>query len=415
MKQAFIVFIGILLSFSLMSQNTPHRCGTVEYLAYQKKRDTSLQARMDSLEKQTQKYLQNEYQPNQKTVVTIPVVVHVLWNISSQNISDAQINSQIAVLNEDYRRLNADTVNTPTLFKGVAADCELEFCLAKQDPQGNYTTGITRTQTNKTVFDLSADDAKYNSTGGHDIWDRDSYLNIWVVPSIKDGSTTDILGYAQFPGDAAPTDGVVIQYTNFGRIGNLSPYYNKGRTTTHEVGHWLNLYHIWGDDGTGCWGTDYVNDTPNQADENYNCPTFPEQSCSNTSDMYSNYMDYTDDDCMNIFTAGQKARIWATMNGFRKPLKSSIGCVSVGLGEKWKYSNIDLYPNPSRGDFQINFNENFSGIITISNGLGEVVFEQDIFNRLAVKLSLPNAVCGIYFVSILSENKYIVKKIQIIK
>jgi len=414
MKQFFTFVFGILFSVSLLGQHNAQRCGTMEHLAYQKHNDPALLARMNSLEKQTQKYIHNNSNSNPKSVIVVPVVIHVLWSSSAQNISDAQIYSQIDVLNEDFRKLNADTTNTPALFKGVAADCEVEFCLAKQDPQGHYTTGITRTQTNKAVFELGDDDAKFDSLGGHDIWDRDKYLNIWVVPAIKDGSSTGILGYSQFPGGAAATDGVVIQYRNFGRIGNLSPYYDKGRTVTHEIGHWFNLYHIWGDDGIGCWGTDYVNDTPNQADETYGCPTFPQQSCSNTSDMFSNYMDYSDDVCMNIFTEGQKARIWATLTGFRIPLTTSSGCIPVGITENLNLSNIEIYPNPNHGEFHISFGDLFIGKIIITNNLGQIVLIQNIKNQREINLRMSEVGTGIYFITIFSDKKTIVRKLQIL-
>jgi hypothetical protein len=333
LRNISVVVIVLMFPVVIMAQSRGHRCAAMEYLALQKSKDPSIEMKMDSIEKFTKRYIATtSFSNNSKTVITIPVVVHVLYSLNWQNISDVQIQSQIDVLNEDFRRLNSDTINTPSLFKGVAADCQIEFCLAKRDPQGNPTTGITRTHTNKAVFDMQTDDAKYNSTGGHDIWDRNNYLNLWVVPAITDGSTNDILGYAQFPGGgSSATDGVVICYKNFGRIGNLNPYYNKGRTATHEIGHWLNLLHIWGDDGGQCWGSDQVGDTPNQADETTGCPTFPQPSCGNTSDMFSNYLDYTDDACMNIFTNGQKARMWATLNGFRKSLFSSNGCIPVGF------------------------------------------------------------------------------------
>lgn len=165
---------------------------------------------------------------------------------------------------------------------------------------------------------------KFTAQGGLDAWPRDQYLNLWVC-DLSGG----LLGYAQFPGGAAATDGVVCDYQYFGTIGSSAPF-NKGRTATHEVGHWLNLYHIWGDDGTACTGSDLVADTPNQADENYGCPVFPAVSCSNgpNGDMFMNYMDYTDDACMNMFTAGQKAReqaLFAT-GGARVALLSSLGC-----------------------------------------------------------------------------------------
>jgi hypothetical protein len=301
-----------------------HRCGTMARLEYLIQQDPTILARMAQVEAQTQAYIEAQrHLPYQRTgnVITIPVVVHIVYRTTAQNISDAQVQSQIQVLNEDFRRLNADAVNTPSLFQSVAADAEIQFCLATRDPLGNPTNGITRTQTTKTSFSVYTDDVKYSSQGGKDAWPTDQYLNIWVC-----NLGGNVLGYAQFPnGGPAATDGVVIDYRYFGRGGSAQAPYNKGRTATHEVGHWLNLRHIWGD--AQC-GDDYVNDTPVQQGPNYGCPTFPKPSCGNTSDMFMNYMDYTDDACMNLFTQGQKTRMRAVLapNGFRASLTSSLGC-----------------------------------------------------------------------------------------
>jgi hypothetical protein len=301
-----------------------HRCGTMARLEYLIQQDPTILARMAQVEAQTQAYIEAQrHLPHGRTnnVITIPVVVHIVYRTAAQNISDAQVQSQIQVLNEDFRRLNADAVNTPSLFQSVAADAEIQFCLATRDPLGNPTNGITRTQTTKTSFSVYTDDVKYSSQGGKDAWPTDQYLNIWVCN--LGGS---VLGYAQFPnGGPAATDGVVIDYRYFGRGGSAQAPYNKGRTATHEVGHWLNLRHIWGD--AQC-GDDYVNDTPVQRGPNYGCPTFPKPSCGNTSDMFMNYMDYTDDACMNLFSQGQKTRMRAVLapNGFRTGLTSSLGC-----------------------------------------------------------------------------------------
>jgi hypothetical protein len=252
-------------------------------------------------------------------LITIPVVVHVVFNNSLENITDEQITSQIRILNEDYRKQNADIGLVPEPFKPFVADAKIEFKLAVRDPDGNSTKGITRTFTQKTAF--SFDDAvKFASTGGKNAWSADKYLNIWVC-NLGGG----LLGYAQFPGGDAETDGVVISHQYFGDVGTAIPPFNKGRTTTHEVGHWLNLRHIWGDDMGGCAGSDAVEDTPNQADSNFGRPTFPRITCGNApnGDMYMNYMDYVDDDAMFMFSAGQVARMRAALDGPRALLKSS--------------------------------------------------------------------------------------------
>ena len=231
----------------------------------------------------------------------IPVVVHVVWNVANQNVSDAQIQSQIDVLNRDFRKRNPDVSTVPAVFQGLIADMEVEFALATRDPSGNPTTGITRNQTSATSFS-DDDKVKSQSTSGADAWPADHYLNLWVCP-LGGG----LLGYAQFPGGPAATDGVVINYTAFGSTGTAAAPFNLGRTATHEVGHWLNLLHIWGDDGTGCSGSDQVSDTPNQGGPNYGAPTFPHVSCSNgpNGDLFMDYMDYVDDRVMVMFTQGQ--------------------------------------------------------------------------------------------------------------
>ena len=238
-------------------------------------------------------------------VTVIPVVVHVVWNTSVQNISAAQIASQIATLNQDYRKTNADVTSTPPVFTPLCADARIEFALAKTDPQGAATDGVTRTQTTRTSFS-DDDSVKSTGTGGADAWPADRYLNLWVCPLA--GS---LLGYAQFPGGAAATDGVVIRYSAFGNQGTATAPFELGRTATHEIGHWLNLRHIWGDDGNGCAGDDFVADTPNCAGSNPGTPSFPHVTCNNgpNGDLFMNYMDYTDDKAMFMFTAGQVARM----------------------------------------------------------------------------------------------------------
>ncbi|WP_347469442.1 zinc metalloprotease [Burkholderia stagnalis] len=253
-------------------------------------------------------------------VTQIPVVVHVVYNTNVQNISDAQVQSQIDVLNRDYRKKNADIGSVPAAFLPLAADCRIQFVLASTDPSGGATNGITRTQTNVTGF-TDDDKVKAASTGGADAWPATQYLNLWVCQ--LDGG---LLGYAQFPGGAATTDGVVILHSAFGTVGTAAAPFNLGRTASHEIGHWLNLRHIWGDDGNGCNGSDFVNDTPNQAGPNYGTPAFPHVTCSNgpNGDMFMNYMDYVDDAAMFMFTAGQVQRMQACLDGDRSSIGTTV-------------------------------------------------------------------------------------------
>jgi hypothetical protein len=252
-------------------------------------------------------------------VVEIPVVVHVVYSDPTGNISDAQVQSQIDALNRDYRKQNADAATVPPVWSQLGADARIQFALATTDPNGVPTNGIDRTATNQTSFDTQ-DGVKRAATGGADAWPANKYLNIWVC-NLSNG----LLGYAQFPGGSAQTDGVVILHTAFGTTGTAAIPFNLGRTTTHEVGHWLNLIHIWGD-RLDCTGTDYVDDTPPVMAPNYGKPHFPHISCNNgpNGDMFMNYMDYVDDDTMVMFTQGQVVRMAATLDGPRTGMGRTV-------------------------------------------------------------------------------------------
>ncbi|GAA4898510.1 pregnancy-associated plasma protein-A [Stackebrandtia albiflava] len=248
-----------------------------------------------------------------REAVTIPVVVHVVWNADEENVSDAQILSQLQVLNDDFNRANADVDTVPEPFRPLVAEARVRFRLAETDPQGAATTGVVRVRTDHTGF--GPDDAvKSTATGGADAWPADRYLNVWVC-RLTDG----LLGYAQFPGGPAETDGVVVSYRAFGTTGTATAPFDGGRTTVHEVGHWLNLRHIWGDDGEGCAGSDFVTDTPNQAGPSSGVPRFPKVSCDNAphGDLFVNFMDYSDDACTVMFTHGQAGRMDACLAGPR--------------------------------------------------------------------------------------------------
>ncbi|MDW8295428.1 MAG: GEVED domain-containing protein [Raineya sp.] len=326
MKKILSFGFAALLAGAVSAQRV---CHTMHVWERQKQENPELEHRMHEIERVTENYLRNGsvYQNENGRVtgvITIPVVVHVIYNTAKpqENISDAQIQSQIAVLNEDFRRTNPDHVNVPSLFASLKADTEIQFVLASTTPTGAPTTGITRTASSRASWGTN-DDCKKPSAGGVAPWDATRYLNIWVC-NIGGG----ILGYAQFPGGSTATDGVVISPQYFGSSSKgtgfyLSAPFDKGRTATHEVGHWLNLRHIWGD--ANC-GNDFVADTPTQQTSNSGCPTFPKPSCGNTSDMFMNYMDYTNDACMYMFTLGQKDRMRATF----EPGGGRSGFVSGG-------------------------------------------------------------------------------------
>jgi hypothetical protein len=263
----------------------------------------------------------NEGEP----MITIPVVVHVVYKTKEQNISDEQIFSQMDVLDRDFRKKNIDRNQIPEVWKSIAADTRIEFDLATVDPNGNPGLAITRTHTNKNEF-IDNDDVKFDSKGGKNAWDTTRYLNIWVC---KLGN--DLLGYAQFPNGPPETDGVVISYEAFGTIGTAKAPFALGRTTTHEIGHYLDVFHIWGDENLledPCSRTDNVIDTPNQKGPNTGKHTFPshKEDCPNTGEngtMFCNYMDYVWDESMYMFTLGQYARMRATLGGPRRTLLTS--------------------------------------------------------------------------------------------
>ncbi len=252
-----------------------------------------------------------------RKLITIPMVVHVLYNKPAENITKAQVQSQIDVLNQDFRATNADAANVPDPWKGLVADSKIAFQLAKKDPAGKRTDGIVRVQTDRTSFG-TGDDVKRSGKGGSTAWPSTAYLNIWVC-SLGGG----LLGYAQFPGGPKATDGVVVLNSAVGTEGTAAAPFDKGRTLTHEIGHWLNLRHIWGDT-LDCSGGDRVPDTPNCEGPNFGEPTFPVITCSNgpNGGMFMNYMDYVDDAAMFMFTAGQVSRMSACLAG---PRKSFVG------------------------------------------------------------------------------------------
>jgi len=270
-------------------------CASQEVLERQLKENPELASKMNQIEEFTENALRN---PNQYRLVNgkieIPVVVNVLYRTTAENISLTRIQSQIDVLNKDFNALNADYSSVPTLFSGVKANVGISFVLDQ----------VIRKATTKTSWG-TRDAIKKTKSGGLNPTSPTTKLNLWIG-TIGGG----ILGYAQFPGGSAATDGVVIDPLYIGVTSNSSSSYpyNLGRTATHEVGHWLNLRHIWGD--TTC-GSDLVADTPSHNTANYGVPTYPHYStCTGTPvEMTMNYMDYTDDRGMYMFSIGQKARM----------------------------------------------------------------------------------------------------------
>lgn len=322
-KFFFVLFSTLLFNQMAFGQENFVRCYTVEM--QQQMRE---QGKLRETDEQFERWLAEKMQTTDfgtENERVLPVVFHIIYQQENNvwNISNAQVMSQLQVLNEDFQRLNADTTNTPIAFRPVAANTGISFCLAQRDPQGNPTTGIIRHQfPNTTAWGSSAFD---NTVKPATIWDPTRYLNVWIA-NLSGG----LLGWAQFPtgsglpglsgGNNANTDGVVLLYSSVGRppANPFNNVYNRGRTATHEVGHYLGLRHIWGDGG--CSVDDFCNDTPVSDAANYGCPT-THVSCG-TVDMVQNYMDYTDDACMNIFTANQTTRMLTVLQN--SPRRASL-------------------------------------------------------------------------------------------
>jgi hypothetical protein len=296
-----------------MSKPARRQCGAMSAHFRLLETDPGFRPRQRRLELETQRLA---HAPRRRErPVRIAVVVHVVERKGGPSVSKRQVESQIAVLNRDLRARGPDRKQVPAVWQGLVADARIEFALATRDPEGRPSDGITRTRTSRASFG-TGDSVKSSKTGGADAWPSDRYLNLWVC-TLSDG----LLGYAQFPGGPRRTDGVVVNASAFGTSGAARAPFDGGRTAVHEVGHWLNLRHIWGDT-EDCSGSDGVADTPNAAGPNYGKPAFPQVSCTNgpNGDMFMNYMDYVDDAAMLLFTPQQVGRMHAALQGPRRSL-----------------------------------------------------------------------------------------------
>lgn len=312
------------------------QCGTDEYnrILVQDKLSEG-QDYVDYLESQRDfEYASTVDTKTKKAIRTIPVVFHILHAYGDENISKAQIEDQLRVVNEDFQRKNADASLTREYFQSRAANFEIEFKLARVAPDGSYTEGITRTYDPVNMIE-DYEDGTNEAKTAVPAWDRNKYLNIWVVKEIKSSGTGTILGYAQFPGQNASTDGIVMIHNRVGTIGTAVSS-GKGRTLTHEIGHWLGLYHPF---QGGCSNrNDRVDDTPPVAEASYGCtagqnPNTCSNDFPNEIDMVENYMDYANGACMNAFTNGQLARVngFLASNNFRGLNISAQNITATGV------------------------------------------------------------------------------------
>ena len=420
MRTYFLVALLLVISFD---QVTAQRaCLTTEY----QQKELSLNPATALQANTIEQFIQNEIVKRQATVtavngasptarlqqmvIKIPVVVHILYHQPSENISDQQVYSEIEMLNKCFRRTCADTVNTPAVFKPLAADCEIEFQLAISDPRRRSTTGIIRTYT--PIAEWSSDDKmKFSSEMGSDAWDANSYLNIWVC------NIRRVAGYSSVVGGAAAKDGIVVDYSVFGT--NTLTGYEMGKTAVHETAHWLGLKHIWGD---ALCGDDLVEDTPKQGNFTSGCPTGIRVSCGNSpsGDMYMNYMDYTSDQCTNLFTEGQKIRMRTSFapGGPRVSILSSLGLTTPLIiesplpEESPKWLHYQIYPNPVSSELTLDvaYDARWVGkTLTISNVHGQAVMQVLITSKIQ-KINTSKLSTGIYFLSGKKEDGSFIKQ-----
>jgi hypothetical protein len=331
-----------------------------------------------------------------------------LYNSANENISDEQIQSQLTALNRDFRK-SAAKQNLPGHFAELAADTYIEFSLAAIDPRGFATTGIVRKKTSIIMFGMD-DRIKYSGKGGDDAWDPARYLNIWV------GNTAGaIVGYASVVGGPKDKDGVVIRYDAFGTTGLVSAPFNHGRTAVHEIGHWLGLYHIWGDKFCG---DDHVADTPPQQAPSRGCPSGNVPSLCNDKGegkMYMNFMDLTDDACMTMFTYGQRERMRALFaeNGPRHSLLLSdalTGTPREGMPatEEGRPGSLKIYPNPVQQVVTVELPDEASvgKLLTVYNMHGQPLMKQLISKR-STAIDATKLVRGMYLISVEGQKGFV--------
>jgi hypothetical protein len=335
------------------------------------------------------------YAPNRGGQITIPVVVHIVWNTPEENVSDAVVYAQIDILNKDFNAKNSDLDKVPNAFKKLISTQGISFCLANKDTNGLPTTGIIRTKTSIKNIGLT-DNIFDTKMGGSNNWNPDKYLNIWVA------ATSDyITGIGSYPNlVSADKSGVIVHPRYFGK--NATSKFGLGRVAVHEIGHYFGLYHTWGQQNdTICATNDDVEDTPPQLQAYLGCPKFPQYSCGESS-LFMNFMDYVNDPCMVMFTEGQMQRMLFTIEKYRSGLlKSETFC---GNSNKKEPSNYTISPNPTDGKIKIEWSlsENTEGgHIQVFNALGQLIKQQSIPpNTGYLQLDLTSSVNGIHFLSI---------------
>lgn len=449
------ILIGCILIYSnavtVKAQNTP-----VEICGYQHEIEKILQKQPNFLALQNEWYkiASEAYIEAQSTkrkiiadtlVYEIPVVFHVIYNTSAQNISDALIISQLKELNLDYRKLNGDTTRIRAIFKPLASDIRIQFKLADRDPNGNPTTGINRINSSVSTFATNIygsynEDMKSTNNGGQTAWNPARYLNIWICNMEYPNNIGITYGFATPPTGSPnwvqfqsatkdstdPKSGVVLHYKVVGKNNPLAPSnYKEGNTATHEVGHYFGLRHIWGDANNpstqGCNVDDGIFDTPNARDKNYTCTNANYNSCidavNDKPDMTENYMDYALDGCAAMFTREQGFMMRYVLNNFRTGLP--IRTIIFDTISDYPERIVSIYPNPTKANdlltIIVNSNNNtelFNATLFDSNGK-EIIRKNILANQKTEIFTAPYSV-GVYYILVKDSNGFILRKEKVI-
>lgn len=384
LRISFYLVLLLLLPVFINAQQTSRvvreQCATMEKLQMKFARDPRLKTKFEQERitfargVKTASFRQSgSDNSGERTAYTIPVVFHIV-STNPENISDASVLAQLDILNKDFAGENNDTTRIPSYFRPFLGKSAIKFCLAQQTPTGEGTSGIERIQTTKTSFTTDNDGVKHSSTGGANSWDTKRYYNVWLC--ILSGS---VLGYATFPTDTGRPDeqGVVVDFRSL--PGGSLTNYNSGKTLTHETGHFFNLYHIWGDDQGDCTGSDDIDDTPNQGDATKGCTTgMKTDNCTPAGNgiMYQNYMDYSFDSCLVMFTKSQVVRMESALIAYRSSLITSNGCTPPVL--KNYDARLSMILQPS----QRLCNSLITPVVTIQNKGSELLTSLDINTRI---------------------------------
>ncbi|MEZ4897542.1 MAG: M43 family zinc metalloprotease [Saprospiraceae bacterium] len=355
------------------------------------------------------------YHLETRDVLTVPVVVHIVYRRPDQNISDAQIHSQIDALNRAFTNPGDLLPGLPREFASLVAIPGIRFCLASQTPAGAISSGITRTSTNLENIGLLFGDNNrrrihYTDLGGQDAWDPNRYFNIWV------GELGGLLGRASMPGTLihAEEDGIIISPEVFGTTGSVVYPFHQGKTAVHETGHYLGLAHLWGMEQGDCTEDDGLADTPQQAGPYSGCPAYPQTSCG-SNDLFMNYMDFTDDPCLIMFTRDQVDVMRNTLEQYRSGLiNQAAGC---NQPPRWKSADQELHViyRPEHHQLEIQFRHAGEAAfqVRIWDVTGRLVLHQMEYGSSVLPLSVPNWVLGIYFVEIITPGNQLTKKVLI--